>query len=81
MLKEIVSGSCTFLLSFWVGMRYLIGAQQGDAGGGGPALIVGHQAVLHQLVDTVGLHHSTLKLLILLWTTGACTHTGEETQT
>lgn len=46
--------------------------QQGDAGDGGPGLFMRHQFVLHQPVHTVGLHHTALIELILLWCTSSC---------
>lgn len=51
---------------------HLSGAQQGDGGDGGPGLFMGHQSVLHQPVHTVGLYHTTLIDIILLWCTGSC---------
>lgn len=50
----------------------LSGAQQGDTGDGGPGLFMRHQSVLHQPVHTIGLHHTTLIELILLFCTGSC---------
>lgn len=48
------------------------GAQEGDAGDGGPGLLMRHQSVLQQPVHTVRLHHSSLIELVLLFCTGSC---------
>lgn len=53
-------------------MTDLGGAQQGDAGNGGPGLLLRHQPVLLQPVDAVGLGHSSLVRLVLRFCAGSC---------
>lgn len=49
----------------------LRGAQYGDAGDGGPGLVMRNQPVFNQPVHTVGLHHSLLIDLVLFLRTGS----------
>lgn len=50
----------------------LLGVEQGTTGHFGPEIIIWDQFVVHQAVDTVRLHNSTLVQLILIGCSCGC---------